>query len=252
MKVINPKDPIRLARVFSYGAIGTGKTAFAASWPRPMFLSDNLEQGHETVLNMDPDLFFEPGRYPEIHLIESMKDMLEDLAKLEERIKNRPGDIQTLVVDSATYYSQMIVDQLLRNPPRTKNGEINTLELYGNLAQHLRAVLTRAHALPIHVIWTAHDKVDQGRYGADIIGKAAGFIPGACNYLLVHVKNAEGGFEVHTRGFEKFPGRGRDWGKLPDVIEPNYQVFAEHLGWLTPKKQVEQARQSMRPVTQRR
>lgn len=236
---ITKTKPERLT-VMVYGASRAGKTEFAATWPRPIFLSDAAEGGWDTIRYMDRAKWFDPNVQPEVHGIEKTADLINELDALERRVKNKPGEIQTVVVDSLTFYADMFFAALERqaeaNP--TKNGKINKFELYTGLASHLRAVMLKAHALPINVVWVSLEKepVQEGQDGGIFLaGQTATKAPAACSlwlYQRSYMVGKELHYELRTRRYGVFPAGGRFGDKLPDPIEPTYRALAGPLGML--------------------
>src|SRR3990172_2057198 len=100
MRVIDVSKPGKIQRItaLSYGMSRSGKTRFAGSWPRPLFLSDATESGWTTLSNMDKSVLFEPERAPIVWAIEKVQDISQAIKDVEPMLKRR--EVQTVVVDS--------------------------------------------------------------------------------------------------------------------------------------------------------
>src|SRR3990167_3805363 len=104
MKVIDLKSTLPNLTVFSYGQSRTGKTRWAGTWPRPLFLSDVTEGGWETLRTMPDTALYEPGVRPDVWGIESFSDMPKCIADVIKMCEKQPGRVRTLVIDSISFY----------------------------------------------------------------------------------------------------------------------------------------------------
>ena len=238
MKKIDLNAPPETGTFLIYGDTRSGKTKLAGTFPRPRFLSDQTEKGYETLRHMKPEELFEPGVRPEVYGIESPKDMIDLLEDTEVTVRKNPGKIQTLVIDSLTFYSDLFYETMAREEARMSGQKmVDTRKLYGALFNHLRSVMIRAHSIPgINVVWLGLASVDDyGRGGLMIPGKSAAKLPAMCNnywYLRRYkVSKDEEGYEVRTQTYMSFPAGGRDGEKLPDPLPENsYRAYAQAMG----------------------
>lgn len=224
--------------VCSYGDLGSGKTEFAATWPRVVFLSDEVEKGYITIQNMDRKKWYEPDRKPIVLPIKTCEEMQEGLKWIEDTKAKKTDHIQTVVVDSITFYAELYMQRL-----RKQNAEMDSWEFYRKVKEHLQSILHRLHRLNVHVIWLALQKWDMERKRGEIFvpGAAGELIPAACPYWLYHRIGVDDAgkprFEIRTRHYQGYPARCRDGGRLPDPLpEPTYRAFAEASGWTTKKE----------------
>lgn len=243
MRIIDMSKPVptHLTCVL-YGDSRSGKTEFAATWPRPLFLADAAEGGWATIHGMPRDKFYEPNRIPEVRAIETMQDMVGQIRELGDRLKKKPGDIQTLVVDSLTFYADLVQDTL-----RTQMADEiakNKWLLFDKLKNHISHMVIETHKLPVHVIWICLSTVDMdGRGGILLPGQMAKKLPALCNFFFyqnVHQPdpNKDPLYEVHTRRCGNFPAGTRFGDLLPDPLpEPTFRSLAECLEIDIPQKQ---------------
>jgi AAA domain-containing protein len=254
MKVIDVSKPGKIQRVtvLSYGMSRSGKTRFAGSWPRPLFLSDATESGWTTLANMDRNVLFEAGRDPIVWSIEKAADMMQAVHDAEALI--RRGDIHTVVVDSLTFYADLFFNTLdagmgNRGDPR---------QLYQKLGQHLKNLREQIHLLGSNVVWLALEKPpgeDTPIGGPMLSGQNAAKFAAGCDYVFYHRSfqnqpNAPLQWEIRTRKYNQYQAGGRDEGRLPDplgyvqvpdeeggqeifVPDCTYRTMAEALGILT-------------------
>lgn len=253
MRVIDVSKPEKLQRItaLSYGASRSGKTRFAGSWPRPLFLSDATESGWTTLGNMDRNILFEPGRAPIVWAIEKSSDMMQAVKDSEPMIKR--GEVRTIVVDSLTFYSDLYFNTL----DSMAGGRADGRQLYQKLGQHLKSVREFIHLLGTNVVWLALAKdpgEDQPVGGPMLSGQQAAKFAAGCDYLLYHRSfqtspTAALQWEIRTRKYQNYAAGGRDEGLLPDplgyvigaegeaeqfVADCTYRTFAEALGILAP------------------
>ncbi|HEX7094663.1 MAG TPA: AAA family ATPase [Acidimicrobiales bacterium] len=231
--------------ILSYGRSRSGKTRFAATFPRPRFFSEASERGWTTLETMPSEQFFEPDRPPEVWPIENAEEMAEAFAKTKADVYE--GRILTIVIDSLTFYSDAYFDDIFRRASATAgNRAVDKRALYGALAQHLQNLRTDIHRWPCNVVWLALEKTpgeDNPLGGPLLTGQTAQKFPAGCDHVFYHraytgnFQNEENGkveamkiFEMRTAPFGPYLAGGRDSGMLPDpIIDPSYRQLMEYL-----------------------
>ena len=229
---LSQPNPKRRITALSYGASRSGKTRFAGTWPRPLFLSDASEGGWETLRTMADEDLYEPGKRPDVWALHSARDMLQALDQLE--IDVRAGKYRTIVVDSLTFYADSYF-AALEQAQVAGDKKRDPRQLYGDLASHLRYLMIRVHNLPCNVLWLCLDKppTETTPGGPLLAGQSADKAPARCDYYLYHRSTTVGQglvFEVRTKRFGGYPAGGRDGGALPDPMEPTFRSLEEALG----------------------
>lgn len=240
MRKIDLTKPPEHLTCFIYGPTRSGKTQSAASFPKPRFLSDTVEAGYETIRNLSQNnraAFYDANVLPEVWGVESPKDMMDAVAQTKsEVLAKSPNAPLTIVIDSATYYSNLFFDAAMRAEPQ---GREDTRKIYGMLLTHMRKLLISVHEIPINVVWLALNAPveDNTMSGPLISGKSAMILPAACHYYFYMNKFNESigqgksveKFEWRTHKFGPYPAGGRDGGTLPDPLEPNYKSLIKAL-----------------------
>lgn len=251
MRVIDlSQGNTRRITVLSYGSMRSGKTRFAATFPRPLFLADATESGWTTITNMEKSALFEPDRMPEVWAIDKATDMMQAIKDAEDAIEK--GKFQTIVVDSLTFYSDLYFNTL----DALAQGRGDPRSLYQKLAQHLRDLRIKVHSLPVNVVWLCLCKEpgDDNPIGGPMLsGQNAQKFAAGCDYVLYHRSHQRSPaapltWEVRTRKYGNYQAGGRDEGRLPDplgylttgddgsdlfVAECTYRTLAESLGLLS-------------------
>lgn len=254
MRVIDVSQPEKFRRItcLSYGHSRSGKTRFAGTWPRPLFLSDATESGWTTLTNMDRQAMYEPNRVPQVWAIENITDMFKALKDVEPLVKR--GEIQTLVIDSLTFYQDLFVNYA----ERALAGRANPREVFGKLAAHLKELREQVHLIGTNVVWLALAKdpgEDQPIGGPMLTGQNAAKFAAGCDYLFYHrsyqsTPTSKVQWEIRTRKYINYAAGGRDEGLLPDPLgymsindedgsqtfvgDCTYRTLAEALGVLAP------------------
>lgn len=187
--------------IFLFGSVGTWKTTFAGTFPKPLFLSVGPEGGDD-ALAMLPHLYGVP--VPPVYAITSPDMMLK---KVETICRDYMAmGINTVVFDSVTYYVDMWIAQLMqlryqdpkiRKRIEEQGGEATNMTMrdWGILAMHLRDLAMKLHKTPLNVIWIALEKeVKQGDSQGGtastvavepyIRGETAVKLPGLCKMII--------------------------------------------------------------------
>lgn len=223
-------SPERITMMLA-GASRSGKTHFAATFPRPVFISDLTEGGHMTIKHMMADDFYEPDRPPRVFGVTDAKEMMETVTHVEELFKQNPDEIQTLVLDSLTFYAEMMFSDL-----EAASGNRDKRQLYGDLASHLRYLMIRLHKLPVNIVWLALAKEggeDHALGGISIPGQTATKAPARCDiwaYIEQIEKRKERIFRTHFQTYAGFKAGHRFGDLLPPMMEDaNYRSLEQAL-----------------------
>jgi hypothetical protein len=233
-----PADVMPCNTFLTFGDSRSGKTTWAASFPRPVFFSDVSEGGWDSIANMPDDQLFEPGVKPLVWGIEEMDDMLKARAKVAPLIA--AGRVKTIVIDSLSFYSDLFLNFLVG--AQTKK---DVRAAYGDLGNHLRDLRVKIHALGVNVVWLClakhpGDDVPTGR--PLIPGQQGDKFMAGVHYIFYsrtsqEKRGTEQGptvFEMRTRKYNNYIAGNRLGGlaaNLPDPLIGNYETLITQLGF---------------------
>jgi hypothetical protein len=214
-------------RAMLLGRPSSGKTHFAATTPDPLFISDGAEGGYKMLYEMDPAYWWNPKKVPDVWVIDNiLQDIPVMLSRLEQMAQAKQFKFKTIIVDPLSLYAdRFIAEELIRTPGKDNR------QVYGDLGNHLRALVLRFHALPAHVFWLSHLKpVDGDNNGAAVAGQMGEKFPAFCDFKwLSHVNtipNKPATFEIRTAPFRSWAFLGGRW-KMPDPMLPSFKCVAE-------------------------
>lgn len=220
-----------------YGETRSGKTTWAATFPRPLFLSDVTEAGWESIRNISDDLLFEPGRKPKVFGIEAITDITLAMEKAKPLILS--GEVRTLVFDSLTFYCDLYLANMAAMQAKPDNRA-----LYGMLGTHLRDLRVKLGSAPVNVVWLclARPADDTNPAGGPLIpGQQGAKFAAGCNYLIYArrqaTKDASGTQEnyfLHSRPYGQYMAGSRlgvNADKLPSPFQGSYAEFMAALGY---------------------
>lgn len=150
--------------IFLFGDVGTWKTTFAGTFPKPLFFSIGPEGGDD-ALAMLPDLYGIPAP-PSYHITTSTM-MREKIGHVCQNY--RAMGINTVVLDSVTYYVDLWIAQLMEfryKDPKIRKKMQNqgvdassmTMRDWGLLAMHIRDLAMHLHKTELNVIYTSLEK----------------------------------------------------------------------------------------------
>lgn len=234
---IQPGAPPEHIRALVVGLPSSGKTTFAGTCPRPLVISDSIEGGWKTLQTMDPSLYWDPSYAPMIWLIERAMsngkgpgDVLQMLTKLEAaahtgRFENGELFPRTLIVDPISIYTDRMLSELKLYDPGMDGRQV-----YGALADHLKILVMRFHALPCHVMWLCHTTKEGG---LAISGQMAEKFPAFADFKwMTYVDsmnpNVPPSYQLYTQPFRQWNFLGGRF-PLPNPVIPSFKVIAQLL-----------------------
>lgn len=221
-----------------YGDTRTGKTRFAGTFPNALFIADKSERGWTTLETMPGVEFYHEDKPPLVFGVINRQEMTEALAKAEQLVKL--GYIDTLVVDSLTFYAESWYQSELQATLAVPNAKLDTRGLYGALSSHLADIRMQIHEWGCNVVWTAlAAPPEDGRQGGPMIsGKSRERFPAGCDHIFRHYrwesvdddKQPIVGYSARTAPHENYVGGGRDSGAIPDPFNwPTFKWVAHYL-----------------------
>jgi hypothetical protein len=232
-RIDSPAQPMRT--VFTYGLYRSGKTHFAATFPRVAIFGSNREGGLETIWHMDPASFYEPNVRPQLYAVETPAEMLKHLNS-DVLPQVALGKIQTVAIE-LSFYS----DDLIRM--KTDQGD-NTWAKYQELEAHITQLDMRFKKIPnLRVCYNAlAASADDKKMPSSVLmaGKALPRkMPALCDivgYLRQEDKDgAHAEHVLHLTAFGSFPAGHRYGSKLPPILRnPTFRKLEDlHAGRAT-------------------
>jgi hypothetical protein len=231
LRVINLKEsaakPLEEKRitVMSYGAPRSGKTEFAGTFPKPLFLASGDESGWTTLESIRPEKLYDRDVQPLVWAIDQPSDMMQAVGQLDTELKKDPKKYGTVVIDSVTFYGQLFLSFL--ESSAASNPKEQGLRVFLKFQQHMQLLAQKVHALPCNVVWLALAKEPgegESAGGIALTGQSAKLLPARCDYWFYQRAwrlrpEDKVSYTLHTRGYSIYPAGGRDGGALPDTIE---------------------------------
>jgi hypothetical protein len=221
-----------------YGDSRSGKTTWAATFPRPLFLSDVTEAGWNSITHMSDEQLFEPGVKPMVWGIEQMNDMALAREKAAPLIAS--GRVQTLVIDSLSFYCDLYLNYIVGQ--QTKKDQ---RAAFGDLGIHLRDLRVKTHSLAVNVVWLclARHPSPEEPVGRPLVpGQQADKFMAGCDYVFYarSYREKRGAdllpptFELRTRPWSNYVTGNRLGNmaeSLPDPLIGTYEDMITHLGY---------------------
>ncbi len=223
----------RPLHTFLYGAVRSGKTTAASTWPNPVFISAGNEGGDTTLRFTKSDVI----------RVNTKNDVVDALKYIETHGKAK-HNWRTIVLDSVTYISDLFIAECTGGGTRPmKLQEWGLLDLF--LQKYMLPVLMK---LPYHVVWIALEEADRGAdgvvqgYKPMLFGKSKDKLPGACDLIVrtttQSIRNSKGVLETQhmfkTLSFDNSPAGGRFGAAFADgSIPAHFGAIAQRIGpWI--------------------
>lgn len=233
----------RYRTFFCYGATRHGKTRFTGTFPNVLVIADASERGYITLETMPEGDYYHPDNPPVVLPVKNQEQMSLALVIAERWV--RAGFIETVVIDSATFYANTYLTvEKMRS--RQAVGTVDTRALYGALAEHMANLQIQIHSWPCHVVWTALiSPPDDNKGGGPLIaGSSRDSFPARCDHIFIHraweamseATETEPAapytvYEIRTRPWGKYIAGSRDGGRLPDpIFYPTFRGLQADLG----------------------
>lgn len=234
-----PTTVMPVFTLLNYGDTRTGKTHFAATWPRPLILADVAESGWRTIPTMDRSTWFEPDVEPDVRGIENMNDISVLKPELEQLIA--VGRVKTVVFDAFSFYTDFFLSKLFA----LQGSSPDNRRAYGDLGKHLREIRMILGQLGVNVIYNClakHPEQEDPKGRPMIPGQQADKFSAGVDFLWhsrVQTVIAQGKVvdeirERRTRQFGAYIAGHRLGTRaelLPDPFVGNYCDLVEALGY---------------------
>ena len=235
---LDTPDTLTQITVTNYGDTRTGKSVFAATFPRPLIIGDTIERGWKSVLTMPDAMRFEPDVEPIVWGVEAMNDLSKMYGQMDALIAS--GRISSISFDAFSFYCDFFLSNIVRL--QTKPDQRGA---FGDLGRHLREVYTQLQQRRVNVIWNClakHPDIDDKGV---LVAKGRPMIPGQqadkfsagvdfLFYSRVETINKVDHYRIHTRNYGNYLAGHREGinaDRLPDPFTGSYSDLITHLGY---------------------
>jgi hypothetical protein len=214
------------------------KTWFAATWPKPVFLCVNNEEGWEVLTKIpsaefwNPQMADTPERGLSIRVVEHPADLPNEIAKLAAELKAQPGKYETVILDHLTFYAEFYLGVLMsmaREAPGRNGKRPEGRLVYGDLGQHMTYIVDQMQQLPLNKIWLAlkkHPTTESPQGGPLVPGSSNPMkFLARCGYIFHHDFDGDGKAILHTTTQGVHTAGARQ--PLPAILPPSYRALAE-------------------------
>jgi phage nucleotide-binding protein len=133
-----------------YGRSGTGKTTFAASFPKPLLYIDVMDRGTDSISDIEG-----------IDVYEATS--IEDVEKAYWWIVKNPKKYKTVVIDTVSQLQSLAVEEFAGNKPQKGNkraGDWGSMRKqdWGEISGVLKQILINFRDLKMNVVFIAQDR----------------------------------------------------------------------------------------------
>lgn len=134
-----------------YGRSGSGKTTFAATFPKPMLLLDVSDKGTDSISDVE-----------KINVMEI--ETWQDFELAYWYLKENPDEYETVVIDTLSQLQELIIKKILLekykedDEARSGWGSLSQRE-WGEVTSVLKMWITHYRNLPMEVVFVAQDRV---------------------------------------------------------------------------------------------
>ena len=191
-----------------YGSPGVGKTTFASTAPKPLII--DLENGTLAITDRDVD----------VAKVENLNDVRE---ALRYALKN---GYETVVIDSLTRYSELLMEEILNRKKREKP----QIQDWGELVSSIKKLIWKLQSKNINTIFitleTEEKDEDTLVKRPNIPGQLKTAIPAIVDIVGYMIAKRDGERVIAVNPTEKWYAKDRS-GKLPAFVEPDFQKILE-------------------------
>lgn len=247
MPNLNALDPSENLKLFVFGPSGAGKTCFATSFPKPMYICDfdgKLSSAVNYWRSKNPsqldgieyDTFAPTPGISVQQVFEQFKTKFNEHIKLGKEGK---FPYKTYVIDSVTLFAEYLMKENLRLHPEIKRfvKDIPVLQDYLINSTMFKNYLAAILALPSNVVVIGHISNDKDENTGMITkkpllsGKLADEIPirfAEVYHAFVSSKDGETKHILQTRGDQSIVCRTQIT-ELPKFIDSDYESILKHV-----------------------
>lgn len=167
MQIVKFKPQDHFIKALIFWKPGSGKTTFASTAPKPIFLS--AEAGLLSIADKAPDAI----------IVKTLKDLQD----AHDYLKTQKHDYQTVIIDSITEINEIIKAEIER-----KNNRAIRRDDWGEVSTKIKRVIRDFRDLPMHCIFLAQESIERDedtvvRIYPSLNGKSATEIAAACDVV---------------------------------------------------------------------
>lgn len=133
-----------------YGRSGSGKTTFAASFPKPILLIDIRDQGTDSIAD-----------HEDIDVVEI--ESWEQLEEVYYYLRDNPKKYKTVVVDTITQLQQLCLEDAIgaKTKDKSRVGDWGSMTRrdWGTVSGLMKDWIVNLRNLPLEVVFLAQEKV---------------------------------------------------------------------------------------------
>lgn len=205
------------SNVLIYGAPKVGKTSFAAQFPHALFLA--TEAGHNFV---------------SVHKVDIAK--WEDVYELGKALKSEKHEFKTLVIDIADYFYKHCELYVMKKQGVTHPSDLEFGKGYSMVKDEFIRVVNALNYAGFGLTFISHAKEKTMStksekwtvQGSSMGASAEAVICGLCDFILYFYVGSEGKRMIRTKPTKHLLAGDRS-GKLPEMIDLNYETFIKTL-----------------------
>jgi len=185
--------PPKRLTMLVYGSPGSGKTTFAATFPKPLFIDI---QGGLMSIRAQEVAYVQPATYDDL---------------IQCVIPDNVSAYETVILDTATHTVQFIMDHVLTVIGKH---DLPTLAEWAATVEYTKRLIIALLALPQHILVTAEERTDKDEDTGRILGgpDLPGSLPQRLSALFDCVFHLHLGFNAATST------KGRWLGTQPEGI----------------------------------
>jgi len=217
-----------------HGDTKTGKSTFAATAPRPLFLADGSEHGYESLYeenwNDETTPLFEPGVWPIVWAIDKESDFYEAIERARSLVEAKV--VCSVWIDSISFLSDLLFNNVLMAQAKR-----DQRAAYGELGTRLRNVRIKVSSLNItngYLALSKHPGEDDPVGRPMIPGQQADKFAAGCDFVWYSNieqpnSNKPALFNLHTKRYLNHIAGSRLGARADMLSEPFRGTFSDYL-----------------------
>ena len=144
----------RPMKVALYGRSGSGKTTLACTFPKPLLLDINHEEGTDSVTDIEDLKVLEANEW-------------DDIEQTWWYLSEVKHGLQTVILDTATQMQDLAISEVLKRKKAKLKGEAGgwgtlTRQEWGDVASMMKTWIAHFRALPMNVVFIAQERIFSG------------------------------------------------------------------------------------------